>query len=73
MKRSKIELPPLEELGREVQDLIESTGQGLLISLQQLGEKYQRTPNCIRQYWNAYADYHKLEYDKNTNKIVNYG
>ena len=71
MRSKKPELPPLEELGREVHDKI-SAGEHLLAALQELGEKYQRSANQIRQYWNAYAQFHKLEYSVKTHKLTSY-
>lgn len=71
MRSKKPELPPLEELGREVHDKI-NAGSRLLPALQELGEKYQRHPNQIRNYWSNYASFHKLEYSSKTHKLTSY-
>lgn len=71
MRSKKPELPPLEELGREVHEKI-NEGKPLLAALQELGEKYQRHPNQIRNYWRNYAQFHKLEYSSKTHKLTSY-
>jgi hypothetical protein len=71
MRSKKPELPPLEELGREVHEKIDG-GMRLLQALQEVSAKYERHPNQIRNYWKNYADYHKLEYSSKTHKITSY-
>lgn len=65
-------MPPLEELGQEVKHLIEDDGFTLSEAASFLGEKYQCAPTNIRGYWNNYAQFHRIGYDRKQKKILAY-
>ena len=58
----------LEDTGRIIEGYIER-GCTLSGACAKLGEVVQRSANAIRRYWNAYAMFHKIEYNNKTNKI----
>ena len=59
----------IEEVGQLVIANIES-GKTLLESLTGLGKSLNRSANAIRRYWNSYATFHRIEYNKQSKKIV---
>ena len=68
----KPEMPPLEEVGQEVQNLITDDGFTLSEAAKYLAKKYQRTTTTIRWYWSNYAEFHRIEYNRKLNKIQAY-
>ena len=68
MKRQKPFPYTLEETGRMIRTDIER-GCTLQEACTNLGEVVQRSANAIRRYWNAYAMFHKIEYNNKTNKL----
>lgn len=68
MKRQKPFPYTLEETGRIIKGYIER-GCTLQQACTKLGEVVQRSANAIRRYWNAYAMFHKIEYNNKTNKL----
>ena len=59
----------IEEVGQLVIANIES-GKTLLEALTDLGKSLNRSANAIRRYWNSYTIFHRIEYNKQSKKIV---
>ena len=68
MKRQKPFPYTLEDTGAIIKGYIER-GCTLQEACKKLGAVTQRTANTIRYYWNAYAMFHKIEYNNKTNKL----
>lgn len=68
-KRMKSFPYTIEEVGQLVIANI-NCGRTLLEALTALGSSLGYSANAIRRYWNSYAMFHKIEYNKQSKKIV---